>query len=133
MLPADGDVVGDGGLGDVSNYLVEWSKQPFTVFTPTVQTITINCNNLTIPFQRFRLRAQTNNSMNLPHNNWYYHSPEMALTGKAISADISVNSTARDMQVRLNLTGYPCYLVLLLSLPPCLLTLFHPFFTSFPR
>ena len=37
MLPFDGDVVGDGGLGDVSSYLVEWSKQPFTLFAPTVQ------------------------------------------------------------------------------------------------
>jgi len=100
LLPYDGDVVGDGGLSDVSSYLVEWSKQPFSQFTPTVQTITIQCNNLTIPFQRFRLRAQTNNSMNQPHNSWYYHSPELLETGKYISADISVNATAHDMEVR---------------------------------
>ena len=74
MLPGDGDVVGDGGLGDVGSYLVEWSKRPFSQFTPTVQTITIQCDNLTVPFQRFRLRAQTNNSMNQPHNNWYQYS-----------------------------------------------------------
>ena len=49
---------------------------------------------------RFRLRAQTNNSMNQPHNSWYYHSPELAETGKHISADISVNATAYDMQVK---------------------------------
>jgi len=52
------DPVGDGGLGDVSGYVVEWARQPFASFTPTVQDITIQCDNLTIPFQYFRLQLQ---------------------------------------------------------------------------
>ena len=53
-IVAEGDLVGDGGLADVAGYVVEWARRPFAQFTPTVQNISIRCNNLTVAFHRFR-------------------------------------------------------------------------------
>lgn len=90
------DLVGDGG-DYITGYVIEWSKVPFSRLIPTIQNISIRCDNHTV-LHTFRLSLTTQNSHNMPHDGEFYQGSEYFISGTYNSADIPVTSTAYQLQ-----------------------------------
>jgi len=88
--------VGDGG-DPVTGYVVEWSKIPFDMLSPTIQDIHIPCADAA-RFQRFAVRLTTTNDQIKRDASTNYYSGQFFNVGTFISADIPVSATAFEVK-----------------------------------
>jgi hypothetical protein len=93
------DLVGGGG-SPVLQYLVEWSKLPFSAMTPTVIVIDLHCVGYSASFtQGFQLSLSTATDASKSHPSDYFTTGQLPGAGTYVSANIPATATAYDMQV----------------------------------
>jgi len=92
------DKVGDGG-DPVTDYYIEWSKIPFSQLTPTVQMITLTCENYD-HVQSFSLSLTTANNNKLD-NEQYYRAADSFVAGTYNTGRIYTNASAADVRTAL--------------------------------
>jgi hypothetical protein len=90
------DLVGDSGDA-VTEYMIEWSKIPFESATPQIMEISIPCVN-TSEYQTFQLSLTTVNAHDEHHDEVHYHLGQSPITGKYVSSDIHVDSSAAEVE-----------------------------------
>jgi hypothetical protein len=98
IMAAENAFVGDGS-DPITAYMVEWSRNPFTSLTPSIQSISISCGTIpTSPDQRYALSLTTTNAHDQHGNSIHFHSGEFPVVGTFRSGDISVTASAYDVK-----------------------------------